>query len=228
MDHDRGQAVAAGFDRLSPFYDVMVALYPGNGIPRSQTLFLDRLTRADRALIVGGGTGGFLLSLLRAGFDGSVVNLDLSRGMTRRARRRIDRHAPASSGQIEFRCGTVAQLRSDERFDLICTHYFLDLFVADAMFAVMRRLDAALTPDGRWSCADFAHPRGPVARRLGRPLIRGLYGFFGRTCGIEPRALPPIRQGFERLGYEPAAERSLSGGMLWTAVFQRATGGDIQ
>lgn len=221
-----GRRTAVGFDRLSPFYDRLVALFPGDRIPGSQTRFLDRLLRAERALIVGGGTGGFLLALLRAGFRGSVVHLDLSAGMTRRARERIATQAPSRLDGVDFRIGTLADLREHERFDLICTHYFLDLFSDDELSRVMRRLDAALDAGGRWSCADFSAPEGRTVRRLAQTLlIRGLYGFFGLTCGIEARRLPAIGRGFERLGYEPLAQRTLAGGLLWTAVFERRSDG---
>jgi ubiquinone/menaquinone biosynthesis C-methylase UbiE len=214
--------VARGFDRLSPWYDLLVALFPGRRISRSQTIFIDHAATCRRGLIVGGGTGEFLLKLLRSSFDGTVVCLDISRGMLERTRVRLEREAPELAGRVELRVGGVEAIEDDERFDLICTHYFLDLFTDDRLLPVMRRLDRALIPDGRWLCSDFADPTGArLPRALRRGLIRSLYAFFNWACAVEPRSLPSIGRTFSSLNYLADGHRTLASGLIWSAVYSR-------
>jgi ubiquinone/menaquinone biosynthesis C-methylase UbiE len=215
-------AVARGFDRLSPVYDVLVALFAARAIPRSQTRFLAGLGDWSRALVVGGGSGGFLTELLGVG-DGHVLYLDASRGMLERTRRRLVRRRPRDVGRVELRRGGLEALAADERFDLLCTHYFLDLFPDEQLAVVMEVLSRRLRYGGRWACADFAPPasRGP-RRGLQTALLASLYGFFRVTCSIPARRLPPIRRRFAELGFQAEREATPAAGVLWTAVYRRA------
>ncbi len=214
---------ARGFDRLSTCYDLLASLFPGGGIRASQHAHVERLVQCRRALIVGGGTGGFLVALLRSGFAGRIVNLDLSEGMLRRSVWAVAHQAPDFAPRVEHRCGTVDALRAGERFDLVCTNYFLDLFEPAEMMRVMRRLAGTLEPKGIWLCTDFVQPRGSGARpRAQAALIRTLYAFFGTVCKIRPRRLPPIEAGFRTLGLAPVRDRTLAAGLLRSTVYRRA------
>jgi len=213
---------ARGFDRLSPLWDLMVGLFPGRGIPRSRVRHLERASDRRRALIVGGGTGAFLIALLESGFEGTVTAIDPSAGMLRRSAARLRRRRPDDLGRVELRRGGIDCLRGDERFDLICTHFVLDLFDDARLVEVMERLDAALEPDGLWLCSDFAAPAGGMLRRGAQAaLVGALYRFFGVTCAVGARRLPPIDAGFERLGYRAVARDTLAVGVLWSAALQR-------
>jgi len=205
---------------LSPYYDLMLKLFMGSWVPRSQTEFLAEVVDRRHALIVGGGTGRFLIDLLVSGFRGRVVYLDLSPGMLERSRQRLSRQRPGDVERVEFREGTVEELRDDERFDLVCTHCFLDLFTPLELTRLMGRLDDATSEGVAWICSDFATPEGKFPRRAFQAtLIRALYVFFGAVCAIAPRRLPPIRECFAALGYEARASRHLAGGILWSALY---------
>lgn len=212
-------ATRRGFDRISPFYDVLARLFPGRRIERSQCLFLNELANCRRALIVGGGNGGFLRELLRGGFTGEVVYLDISGAMIKRARETI---AGLPEARVDFRRGDVRDLDAIRRFDLICTNYVLDVFTPGDLNNVMTRLDRTLVPGGLWLCTDFSEPGGGPARRLfQRSMLGGLYAFFGQVCGIRPRRLPPIEPLFAQRGYVASRREELAGGLLWSALFSR-------
>lgn len=218
---------AKGFDRLSPFYDTLARLFPGGWIERSQCVHLSRIRSARRVLIVGGGTGIFLRALLESGFEGTIVYVDVSKKMIRRARLKIaDRH----TSRVDFRHEDVRDLESHPAFDLICTHYVLDVFAATELDDVMDRLDRALEPGGLWLCTDFSPTQGRWFRRtLQGGLLRVLYTFFGVVCGIQPRSLPPIQAAFSRLGYRATSRSDLAWGVLWTAIYEKigvASSGD--
>jgi len=213
---------------LSPYYDLMLQFFMGSCVSRSQTEYLAEVVDRRHALIVGGGTGRFLIDLLVSGFQGRIVYLDLSRGMLERSRQRLQQERPGDADRVEFREGTVDNLRDDERFDLVCTHCFLDLFTPLELTRLMARLDDATSEGVAWICSDFATPEGTFPRRAFQAtLVRALYEFFGAVCAIAPRRLPPIRECFTALGYEARASRHLAGGILWSALYVKSGTGPI-
>lgn len=222
--------VARGFDLLSPVYDLLAWSWLGGRIPQSQIVWLpEALARAPTgpALIVGGGSGRFVGQLIDAGFQGRIVCLDVSRGMLERTRRLLSRRFPGRAGQVELRHGGVERLAGGERFALIATHYFLDLFDEPALREVMRKLDGALAPSGVWLYSDFAPPSGgPVRRRVQRWHLRALYTFFGAVCSIGPRRLPPISEGFRELRYDLLREARPARGWLESRLLRRSTTGE--
>ncbi|MCP3981259.1 MAG: class I SAM-dependent methyltransferase [bacterium] len=216
---------ARGFDRLSGVYDALARACFGPLIPRSQELFLDDMATRGNALIVGGGTGGFLVSLVAAGFRGRIVNLDASASMLRRTRERLRGSGLAAACAIDHVQGGVEALSDGARFDLVCTNYFLDLFENDDLVAVMRKLDGMLAGDGLWLCTDFSPPRGPALRRIPTALlVSTLYAAFALTCGVRTRRLPPIESGFAGLGYVPRRRETVGRGLLWSALYRRGAG----
>lgn len=215
--------VARGFDRLSPWYDLAAGVLSAGRLSRSQVAWLGRIEEPGRALVIGGGNGRFLLDLLQREAARNVVCLDISPGMLGASRRRLLRRAPHRESDVEFRLGGVESLGRNERFDLICTHCFLDLFEPNELRDVMRRLDAVLSDGGAWLASDFVEPSGNRLRdRAQRGILRLLYEFFGRTCGISPRRMPPIEGAFEELGYRMIDHRTFAAGLLWSGRLMRA------
>lgn len=219
---ERDAAIARGFDRLSPIYRGLTRLFPGDAIAGSQRRFFEEIADRRRALIVGGGSGEFLRALMESGFSGDVLNLDLSQGMLRRARRAIVALEGSERGRVTFRQAAVEGLDRDERFDLICTHYVLDLFPDDRLRDVVRRLDGCLEPQGLWWCSDFSPPAGSAVRRAAQQTLhRLLYGGFRLGCRIRAHRLPAIECVLEQEGYRPIRRESPAAGWLWTGLYRR-------
>jgi len=211
--------VERGFDRLAPFYDLLVRMFAGSAIPGSQTVFLDS-AEGSRILVVGGGTGLFLEELLLSIMNRAivstvyVVNLDISSRMLQRAAARVEQIGLPPLIEVEHRhCGLDGIGRS-ERFDLICTHCFLDLFAGAELDGVMARLDQTLAPSGQWMFSDF-DSRQSVQ-------VKMLYRLFGVVCGLKVRQLADFQSRFVRLGYEPVQQERNLGGLLRSALYTRA------
>jgi SAM-dependent methyltransferase len=172
--------------------------------------------------VVGGGSGRFVHELLASGFAGEVLNIDLSPRMLERTRQRVERRVPQALSRVECRLGDMSSLRPAERFDLLCTHCFLDLFEGPRLRQVIDRLDACLANDGLWWCSDFAPPAGgPVRRAAQRLSLSALYTFFRMTCSIDASRLPPIEDELRRLGYAAIQRRDFSAGWLWSGLYRR-------
>jgi ubiquinone/menaquinone biosynthesis C-methylase UbiE len=220
MSPDR---IRTGFNRLAPIYDVLGALAFGGALARADLALVPALPRAEQALIVGGGTGRLLLALLAADRAEHITYVDVADAMVARAASRLRRHLPGAVDRVTFVRGVASDLAMDRRFDLVCTPFYLDCFTAAALPEAVGELAGRLRADGHWLVTDFAVPERPVAMRLAAPLVIGaLYQFFGLTCGLAPRRLPPIAATLAQFGLYPATERRFVGGLLETALLQRS------
>ncbi|MBX7185781.1 MAG: methyltransferase domain-containing protein [Vicinamibacteria bacterium] len=211
--------IARGFDRLAPVYDLMADVAFAGRIHASQTLLLPHLPPVRRALVVGGGTGRFLDALLTHDPHVTAVSVDLSPRMTRRTAARLA--ARELSGRAELRVGGLEKLRSDERFDLVVTHCFLDLFTDADLGAVIEPLHRSLKPAGHWLFSDFAAPGNGLGGVARSSIVTALYAFFQATCSIAASRLADFDRAFERAGLQTVARRALLGGLLQTALLWR-------
>lgn len=202
-----------GFDRLAPVYDLLVRLFAGDALPASQAALIPFLEPAKRVLVIGGGTGLFLKALCASMPHATFVNIDLSSGMLQRATRR-------TGAQVEHRHGGLEKVHKEERFDLICTHCFLDLFEGSDLEQVMETLDQVLADGGSWLFSDFqsGSGRGSAVRSLH---LRGLYLFFRVTCGLQLLGLPDFQVLFRSRGYRCVQSREYLEGMLASRIYRR-------
>lgn len=95
--------IAGRYDRLAPVYDTLAAPYQWIGGRRLAGDAIDALCLApgDTVVALGCGTGWSLPALVeQVGPTGHVIGVDLSRGMLRRARSRVDR--AGVSGRVEL------------------------------------------------------------------------------------------------------------------------------
>lgn len=212
---DQNAATARGFDRLAPVYDLLADLAFLGRIHASQVALLPRIAPVERALILGGGTGRFLDAMLRRDVARRAISIDISSGMTQRTAARLRRSD--LSQRVDLRSGGLEQIRDGETFDLIVTHCFLDLFDDAELRAVVRRLDAALNPDGLWLFSDFSTYRSAARRAI----ITMLYSFFGWTCGLKPRRLPNFEAAFLGIGLTEQVRQRFALGLLEAQLFRK-------
>ncbi len=214
--------IARGFDRLAPFYDLMADLAFAGRIHASQTLLLPHLPPVRRALVMGGGTGRFLDALLTHDPHVTTVSIDLSPGMTRRTALRLT--SRGLSDRAELRVGGIETLDPDERFDLVVTHCFLDLFDDADLPLVVGSLNRSLEPAGHWLFSDFAAIGSGLAGAARRSIAAALYAFFRATCSIGPNHLPDFARAFDGAGLQTVVRRGLMGGLLQIALLRKPVG----
>lgn len=180
---------AHSFNLVAPFYDPLSSLVFGSSLYRSQLPYLALIPAGSRVLLIGGGSGRVLPALLRQTESGEILFLEASARMVARARQAVA--GLPGAGRIEFRVGTEEDLGPGERFDVVLTFFFLDLFAPHLLRQVCGRLYQALRPGGWWLASDFVPPRGKGGRQLGASLLlAAMYGFFRLTCGISAASLP--------------------------------------
>lgn len=216
----RGSAhIARGFDRLAPFYDLMADVAFAGRIHASQTLLLSHLPPVRRALVMGGGTGRFLDALLTHDLHVTAVSIDLSPGMTRRTASRLA--SRRLFDRAELRVGGFEKLGPDERFDLVVTHCYLDLFDDADLAAVVARLNRSLEPGGHWLFSDFATAGSGLGGAVRTSVVALLYAFFRATCSIPASQLADFDQAFDQAGLQTEVRRSHLGGLLQANLLRR-------
>lgn len=196
------------FDLVAPFYDQLATLVFAGAIRRAQVAMLPELRDAERVLILGGGTGWFLLELLRALPAAHVLYIDKSPKMIAESAALISRAAPQESARVEFRSGTEQSLRAEDGlFDLVVTNFFLDLFSEDNALAIAHGLRKFLAPDGRWLFVDFELPRTGLARLYAQVLFKVMFTFFNVVSRMESRKPPDYGRIFKELGLAEVEHR---------------------
>ena len=214
--------VARGFDRLAPVYDLLASVVYGNRLRKAQSVFLTRLPKQAKMLVLGGGSGWFLEQLIRQSDPLKVVYVEISAKMVAATKARIQKNLPDFDiSKIEFLTMDVEKMGVKTDFDVICTHCFLDLFGPEKLRETMTKLDQRLKEGGFWYFSDFKVPEKSPTRFIGKALIKLMYWFFRITCKIDAQTLPDFESDFERMAYLEKEKASYFGGMIEAKLFSK-------
>jgi SAM-dependent methyltransferase len=208
------------FNRLAAAYRALEFAAFGRSLERARFACLDALAGSTSILVLGEGDGRCLARLVRLAPGARVHCVDASAAMLAAARARLG--ALAASPRLRF---TQADVRTvaftPGEYDAVVTLFFLDCFPAPELAQLVPRVADALRPGGWWLYADFAEPRGRLARWRARVWLAVLYAFFRWQTGLRVRRLPPAEMLLERSGLVPRRWREFQGGLLHTVLFER-------
>lgn len=222
IDDSAYRALRNDFDLVAPVYDNLAALVFGGAIRRAQLELLPELGDARSALILGGGTGWFLLELLGRSAVERVLYIEKSKAMLDRSRELISARAPHWLSRVDFRLGTEDSLtEADGPVDLVVTNFYLDLFNNLNCAGIIERLEGLLSPAGRWLFVDFHTPELGWERLAAKALFKLMYAFFVVTSRIEARKPPHYEPTFHRLGLRIASEQTFYRTMIRARVLER-------
>jgi ubiquinone/menaquinone biosynthesis C-methylase UbiE len=211
------------FDLVAPIYDGLATLVFAGAIKRAQLSMLPALRGVNDVLILGGGTGWFLLALLRTVRPRRVLYVEKSSKMLRYSRDLIATEAPELLDHVEFRLGTEESLTpSDGLFELVVTNFFLDLFNTENSTAVAESLARNFAPKGRWLFTDFQLPARGILRWYALLLFKVMFTFFNVFSRMESRRPPDWERIFGRIGMKIHSGRSFYGSMIHSRLLVRA------
>ena len=200
-----------GFDFIAPYYDKLASLVYGNAIKNSQHVFLDRIPKASRILVVGGGTGVFLSELHQYVPDAHVVYVDSSARMLAIA----EKAKPPGLQTVFVHCG-FEDIPHGQSFDVVVTYFFLDMFSVVDLQNVITGITECMDPDCMWMVADF------VRRKWWhRVLLVGMYAFFMAFAGVSVFSLPDWNRQLILAGLRKMDSRSFYSGFIESAVYKR-------
>jgi ubiquinone/menaquinone biosynthesis C-methylase UbiE len=204
------------FGRLAHVYRWMEGLSFGPYLWRCRCAFLEEMTEAQEALVLGDGDGRFTAALLRRNRVVRVTAMDLSEAMLRSLRRKAD------ADQVRVRteaCDVREWSPAEAEYDLVVTHFFLDCLTTEDVCRLAERLKPNLRPGARWVVSEFAVPEGWFGRWVARPVVGLLYRAFGVLTGLEVRRLPEWEAELRGAGFRQVGEQRLLHGLLTSQIW---------
>ena len=212
--------LSKGFDLLAPFYDVLCLCSSGKVLSNSQRTFLGELLSCKRALLIGGGTGGFLVDLLDACPELEIVSLDISFQMHEQSKAKILKLG-ADIRRVEFVQGSIEQFSFCNEFDLVITNYYLDLYTTSELSEKVKFINKALTQNALWLFTDFNDQVLGMRKHLFRIVIGALYLPFRLLTGIETKRLPDFETVFGEYPLEQTKVQYYLFGLLQAKLFKK-------
>ncbi len=200
-----------GFDKLAGLYRSLEYLTFGPMLWRTRTAFLARMAGARQALVLGDGDGRFTAALLRSNRQVRVHAVDASAAMLSRLHMRAAAQGDASRLSAVHADATTTLPPS--RFDLVCSHFFLDCLTEAECCLLADRVAKHMHPTACWVLSEFAIPEGRL-RWPARLLLRGLYAAFGVLTGLRVKHLPDYTAALHVAGLQCIAVQTRLGGIL--------------
>ncbi len=210
----------SGFDGIAFIYDFMKHIVFQKTLEKAENYFLTEIPFKKNVLIVGGGTGAFLIELLKANKAKNIVYLDQSAQMICRAKKRIATKNQSWISKIDFRVGDISEIKPDEQFDIIFTNYFLDVFADFSLNKICSTLNDSIIDNGLWYFTDFSD-KIAEGRKPKLILLKFLYRFFRFTCAIEASKLPDFQKAFNNLKYIKMHEKRFSEGFIIASIYKK-------
>lgn len=205
------------FNGLARVYRWMEWASFGPWLQYCRCAFLPSMMDRRKALILGDGDGRFTARLLRANPQIQIDVVDASSAMLNL----LIRRAGKDGSRVHAECADIRNWRpSDDGYDLIVSHFFLDCLTTHQIEDLADKLRRASIPLALWVISEFAIPQNVYGRWLARPLVAGLYRAFGVLTGLNNRQLPDHRTALSNSGLDLRANRQYLGGLLvselWT------------
>jgi len=211
------------FNRLAAHYHWLELAFAGGLMQRCRTAFLARTAPCRSALLVGEGTGRFLVELLRARPGMEVTCVEHSAGMIAQARRRL--HAEnLNPDRVQFLAADALTWTPPAgKFDLVVTNFFLDCFPPDQLRQLIPRIAAGTTPSALWLLADFRLPEHGWRRWRAAGILAVLYLAFKLTTALSARWLTPPDDLLQHAGFQLVERRLASFGLAHADLWRRTT-----
>lgn len=212
------------FEPVAAVYDNLAAWVFGASIKQAQLHTLLWISTGTTVLIIGGGTGWYLKELLLQKKVKKVVYIEPSQKMLDLTRQKIKDILPQlPDTTVELRLGTEDTILPDERFDVIVTHFFLDIFAPTRLEKISVLLSHALNVQGLWLIADFRLPekKASIDYWWKKILIHTMLLFFKIISRITARELPDFPALFAAMGMNPVFEHSLYKGLIVSSVYSK-------
>jgi tRNA (cmo5U34)-methyltransferase len=91
------------------------------------------------------------------------------------------------TNSVNFILGDENSIKYENHYDVVITHYFLDLFHEEKLGNVIRKLFKSLNSNGYWLVADFYLDEKSSFKQKGTVWL--MYKFFKFFCNIETQHL---------------------------------------
>lgn len=207
------------FNSIARLYDVLCYMVFRNVLKKSQLHFIHQIPHEAHVLIVGGGTGWYLLELLKIIPCKKIVYVEASSEMISLSKKKIaglSHYTP-----IEFIEGSIESIYLQEPFDVIVTNYVLDIFREEKLSAIMEKLYYSLKKDGLWMVTDFKITNNRYHKHWQKLLVKMMYRFFRSVSQIENDRLLSFSDFFKKLKVKNVHSKDFFSGMIESTVYKK-------
>ncbi|MEQ8909240.1 MAG: methyltransferase domain-containing protein [Vicingaceae bacterium] len=202
------------YNRLAPFYDVLVRLVFGQSVLNAQLSYIHRLKPNDKVLIVGGGSGRLLPSLLNTKPDIQLDYLEASHKMKSLAKEKVNE---SQLKHINFIPQKIENFPVDEKkYDAILCFFFIDLFPEKKGLEIILKLNKSLTKDGIWLVADFNQPKTVFQRMVDKLMFL----FLKLTTKAESEKTIDYKKQLKSTRLAEVESTTFYGSYIFSAVFK--------
>jgi hypothetical protein len=209
------------FDRLAAHYHWLEKIFAGGLMQRCRTAFLARTKHCRRALLVGEGTGKFLVELLRFNPQIQITCVEQCEGMIQQTRRRLATEKQ-DGARVQFQQMDALDWKPpSEKFDLVVTNFFLDCFRAGQLQKIVPLLAESTSDDAVWLLADFRVPESGWRRWRAKIILAMLYAFFKLTTALSANRLTPPDRFLTDAGFNLVDRRCASFGLAHSDFWRR-------
>lgn len=202
------------FNGIASVYDALASVVFGKNLIKSQHHFLHVIPDDATVLIVGGGSGELLQTLLQQKPQCRVVYVDASERMIKLARQRVH-----NAARVTFLCGTESVEMPVPAFTVVITNFYLDLFAQQSLQRIITRLRSLLVPGALWFVTDFVKP----TKLWQKLLLKSMYLFFRIVSNIEASRISDWQGMLGTAGLSYQAEKTFYHGMIKSMVFRETT-----
>lgn len=205
------------YDKIAPYYDTLANMIFGKSIKMCQLEFLNLIPPNSKILIVGGGTGWIIKSVLEHTQSSSIIYLEKSKKMIDLAQKLIKKD---NHHNIDFVNKSLERYEARNSFDVVICNFFFDLFLHQELNNRIEKVKNLLKIDGLLLVSDFQ-----LINKLGykiwqKPISKFMHIFFKLTTGISSQELSPIKLEIMNSKFKIIEEKTFFGKMIFSVVFK--------
>jgi ubiquinone/menaquinone biosynthesis C-methylase UbiE len=206
-------------DRIAASYRWLEHAAFGLMLEQARFDFLSHAMDARSVLILGEGDGRFLARLLECNRHARVTVIESSARMIQLARQRL---TPAQQARVDFHhMDAVSNSLPEGPFDLVVSHFFLDVLETRHAEAMIVKVSGHLSPGAHWLLSEFQEPSAGLRRLHARLWLRTMYCFFSITTGLRASTLPLYREALVRCGFDEIDHRERRFRLIRSQVWRK-------
>jgi ubiquinone/menaquinone biosynthesis C-methylase UbiE len=199
------------FNKIAAIYDLLAKIIFGRAMLLSQIHFFNQVPKNGNVLIIGGGSGWIGSELLKIAPEVTITYIEASENMLSKAKEKLKNF----SMNVHFIHGTELSIPGDERYDVVITNFFLDLFPDSKLNDVVLRIRSHLKKKNMWIVTEFVNEKIWWQQML----LWVMYRFFSVMCKIEARKLPSWKHTLQRVGFVKINEHMFYHGFISSSLY---------
>ncbi len=174
--------------------------------------YISDLSEYKDLLIVGGGSG---VSLPHFNQHQKIQFIDSNALMISRAKKR------KNSAEIQYHIQPFESFGNNQKFDLICFPFFLDLFNQEEARQILDRANRLLKDSGRLVVTDFYHMK-KLSNWRQKLVLRTVIVFFNVTTWHRHSKIFNIPNTIKESNFQQVKLKEFANGMVFASLWKKA------